>query len=115
MKNDLEMKVEKIEKELELLKNKVIGEVFCFYDFSFDDVMYYIPVEDNGNYNGHHGYARFCLFTAKDITDNVGDNIKIKNGWFKKSDVVFYSDIYDKQRNVIKKRKQNTEKEGNNE
>jgi hypothetical protein len=51
-------------------------------------------------------YNEWRKFTKRDITDEVGDRIKIFNVWLNKSDIFYYADIYSPLKRGIEKGKQ---------
>lgn len=65
-------------------KEKVyIGE---YYGYTFKMEYWYIPP---------FSYSpKFIRFTKEDISDEIGDKIKICGDWKNKSDVFYYDDIY---------------------
>lgn len=86
--------------KLEELKNPIVGVVWCdsmFLSCNSGDFLYSVA---DGTGIGH-----FQHFTKKDITDNVNGHIKICSTWFSVKDVIFYDDVYNKQKDVIEKRK----------
>lgn len=75
-----------------MFNKKFVGEVYnnCGYD--------------GCSYTGHgHSNWRFDRFEEKDITDHIGNKIKIKGQWFNTNKVFFYDNIYDPIRNNIRK------------
>ena len=96
----LEEKVATLESIVEELKNPVIGVVWCDTTWlSYNSTHCLYSVVDGIDLD------RFEYFTKKDITDNINGYIKIRSTWFSIKDVVFYDDVYNKQKDVIKKRK----------
>ena len=54
--------------------------------------------------------STWVRFRKSDITDEVGNMIKIHNSWLKKENVFFYDDIYAPIRSKIEKANKNKEK-----
>ena len=56
--------------------------------------------------------SRWVRFRKEDIQDEIGNMIKIHNGWLKKENVFFYNDVYAPLRKKIEKAVKSKEKKG---